>query len=893
MTPTPWTAMQSYLLPENQPWLELVLVLAVGTAVIVGLAALAERFVRSAIWQRTIWQITTLGLLTLMLVELTGTAPALVRLWHARTKWLSRDNVALWENSPGRQGGVPGMSTRPTPPSRAGLSANARMRTCSSTSPKTATTQPGESLPTTEQPPPPAWEFAETNWIVAAPTGEGAHENETWDAPQQLLVPDEEPVSTYPSMAEEAAAGTLPAGAKGDATAETPAYRPMPASAFWWLGMIWAFGAAVITAWTVCVRTLLFVLWRRRTAVSNGPLCERVARLARRLGIRRRVRVLEVVGLRAPVAFGSFRPTVAVPVTFANDFDRQQQDAVLAHELAHLAARDPAWQVVANLLCAALWWHPLVWWSRHRLRAASEAAADEASLLVPDGPDLLAACLVAMGRRLAPPRQLGWLSVEGPGFRSGLGRRVERLLSLRTRPWRVPGRGRLLLAKTALPVALVIVTVSCTAWARPRATLSEGGTTMNVLRTSWRQSAAAAALALFTAGCSDAVADAPPSEESLPAAVAGDLSDADGQLALPAENEEGEAREREQREREEAEARERTQREGEEAESREREQRDREEGEAREREEREREEAEAREREAREREGRERREAEMGARDLRRKLEGLRDGQDAEARELQAALREVEGQMEAIRRELRGPEDQPERREIGERERAELEEHLGNLRQRSRELDERAAAIRRELEGVRRDDQAAEARQLQNMLRRRPERPDPDRPRPDRPSPEREQLKRHLEELKAVIGRLAEAGRHEEAEAKEREAREIIRQLEGPPEPPPHGPPEDLERRIHHIKVAIENLRAAGLHDQAGRLAQQVDRLRGEHRRGDRPPQPPPPPEHRERPPHPEMAPRLDQHGRAIEELSNAVRQLRREMNEMRETLQQLLERPR
>jgi len=138
---------------------------------------------------------------------------------------------------------------------------------------------------------------------------------------------------------------------------------------------------------------------------------------------------------------------------------------------------------------------------------------------------------------------------------------------------------------------------------------------MNALTASWRCSLAAAALALFTAGCSDAVADGPPSEESLPAAVAGGLSDADGQLALLAEDEEAEAREREEREHQEAEARER-----------------------------------------REREQRERREAEMGrpqllreiqiletkARDLRRELEGLRDDQDAEARELQAALGETE-----------------------------------------------------------------------------------------------------------------------------------------------------------------------------------------------------------------------------------------------------------
>ena len=40
------------------------------------------------------------------------------------TEGLSGNNVALWEDSPAREGGVPGMATRPTPPSRAGLPRN-------------------------------------------------------------------------------------------------------------------------------------------------------------------------------------------------------------------------------------------------------------------------------------------------------------------------------------------------------------------------------------------------------------------------------------------------------------------------------------------------------------------------------------------------------------------------------------------------------------------------------------------------------------------------------------------------------------------------------------------------------------------------------------------------
>src|SRR5207249_6589724 len=134
--------------------------------------------------------------------------------------------------------------------------------------------------------------------------------------------------------------------------------------------------------------------------------------------------------LGGPIVFGVFRPVIALPGDFAERFNLAQQEAVLAHELAHLASGDPVWYGLANLATALLWWHPLVWWVRRQLHFASEQAPDEASLLVADGPGVLAECLVDLGARLTHERSFVRLGVEGTGLRSGLGRRVERLLQL-------------------------------------------------------------------------------------------------------------------------------------------------------------------------------------------------------------------------------------------------------------------------------------------------------------------------------------------------------------------------------------------------------------------------------------------------------------------------------
>jgi beta-lactamase regulating signal transducer with metallopeptidase domain len=257
-----------------------------------------------------------------------------------------------------------------------------------------------------------------------------------------------------------------------------------------WLCIVWAAGAALAGA-RVCLAQCLFLIFQlRRRPVADLALVERVQALAQSLGIRRQVRVMESKRLASPIAFGLIRPAVGLPPSFMERSDPARQNAVLAHELAHLAAHDPFWCLLADVAAVVLWWHPGVWWLRRQLHLASEMAADEASLLVADGPRILAECLVELGARLTRPLALGQLRVSG--FRSHLGQRVQRLVHLEGRAWSPLPRLGAALVRIFGPMAMTAIVVLCTAWAAPQALTK--GNSMKTMQLNWKRSLATFAL---------------------------------------------------------------------------------------------------------------------------------------------------------------------------------------------------------------------------------------------------------------------------------------------------------------------------------------------------------------------------------------------------------------
>jgi TonB family protein len=118
---------------------------------------------------------------------------------------------------------------------------------------------------------------------------------------------------------------------------------------------------------------------------------------ARHLGLSR-VPVLLVSRYAVmPMTWGRRRPCIMLPAS-ALDWSTERVRAVLTHELAHVARADWLTHLIAQLICAAYWFHPLFWSAERALGREAELAADDAALGAGIEPGQYAADMLAIVR---------------------------------------------------------------------------------------------------------------------------------------------------------------------------------------------------------------------------------------------------------------------------------------------------------------------------------------------------------------------------------------------------------------------------------------------------------------------------------------------------------------
>lgn len=184
-------------------------------------------------------------------------------------------------------------------------------------------------------------------------------------------------------------------------------------------------------------------IFLRRVKIATLPASPSLDRLvenvAKRIGLRRKVRIRTVDAAIGPAVVGLIRPTILLPKVIVEGKSDAELAPLLAHELIHVRRGDLVWAMLQGLSVSLWWFNPLIWLAERLLTREAERSCDEEAIAgLGCSPAMYARSLLDVMERKHQLRAAPSL----PGVRPVdiTAKRLERIMRLghgcyRQRPW--------------------------------------------------------------------------------------------------------------------------------------------------------------------------------------------------------------------------------------------------------------------------------------------------------------------------------------------------------------------------------------------------------------------------------------------------------------------------
>ena len=186
----------------------------------------------------------------------------------------------------------------------------------------------------------------------------------------------------------------------------------------------YAIPAVVLLLITALALARLVALRARAEVLVDSHWLSALARAQRRMGFKHGTALLTSDELASPVSWGLMRPVIVLNTRAVEASG--EAEAIIAHELAHVARMDWVKLLLARVATALFWFNPLVWILAREAHQLREEAADDAVLGADIADTDYAQLLVGVARHECPGLLLGAHGV-APS-KSSLARRVARVL---------------------------------------------------------------------------------------------------------------------------------------------------------------------------------------------------------------------------------------------------------------------------------------------------------------------------------------------------------------------------------------------------------------------------------------------------------------------------------
>ena len=148
------------------------------------------------------------------------------------------------------------------------------------------------------------------------------------------------------------------------------------------LALLWLCGVGLMLLRRFGGWRMLAALDRKHCTGLPPEWQQRFDALRAAMGVTRRVAVRLSNDVVGPFTARLLRPVIWLPLSLLVQLPREQLEALLAHELAHIARMDWLWNGLQCVLESLLFFHPAAWWLGRRIRQEREHACDDRAVAV-------------------------------------------------------------------------------------------------------------------------------------------------------------------------------------------------------------------------------------------------------------------------------------------------------------------------------------------------------------------------------------------------------------------------------------------------------------------------------------------------------------------------------
>ncbi len=226
-----------------------------------------------------------------------------------------------------------------------------------------------------------------------------------------------------------------PAPAVRPAPSPPPAQSeiPVPSPSVWerlgrpgLAALVWLIGCAAVGLRLLLGHRWVRAMLRESAPVRDEALLTMLRELREAGGVAVSVALHSSAAVGAPVLYGWRRPVIVLPEAWLRALSRDDLRALLAHEVAHVARRDFASNIVQRVLAVPLFFHPGVWLANRHIALAREQMCD--AWAAEQGADAASYAQSLMAAAAHARARFALVSVGVAEDRSTLFRRVEAIM---------------------------------------------------------------------------------------------------------------------------------------------------------------------------------------------------------------------------------------------------------------------------------------------------------------------------------------------------------------------------------------------------------------------------------------------------------------------------------